>query len=738
MKHNVTLRKKEKAFIITCLVLLFLLTLYLISDFTLKSLVRAEGRPVIGKAIFITNDVRRKPTAGETWEPLKQGGELFDDDTVESGTNSTASILLDDSTMIDLCADSLITFDRTGDEMRVSLVRGCGDIRRAGDRLDRKKHLVLVEENHRITLDEGDLSIEKGPGKGLELFVHSGAAKLEINGKERTVSAGERAVINDASVSVEKIKLTLQEPGDGTRLYTTGGAVDLNFSWDYSGEVNGDAPYTFEISKNRDFSAIIKRSRLRKAMTGASLPDGSYFWRVSATDQHTKTTDRSVPSRLMILKDDPIVLLSPPDGKILDYASERPFLNFAWEPHRIASSYKLEISESADFSSILKKIDTRVLNLSYQWERDLSLGVHTYYWRISAGRDLADWRGRTSAVRSFSIHKIRNINPPQLVSPGDYKKICRPCADRENVIFSWERTEDSLKKKIYFSNDEKFGTIYREVPVDRNYWTMVKAFPAGTYYWRVGLTDGTTGRIVYTGERSFAMQDYEDIALISPENEAGFESGDSGGSVSFRWKKPGFEGKYLLELSDNKELAPVAGTIRSSTPAATGKDLSPGRYFWRVKMVDERNTVLAASDARSFTIEEGLSAPVIIAPRSGRGVDMLNEDELKFLWKPSRGASSYILELHQIVRDTTRARDRLVTSTQTREVSYTITDMNLLDVGNFYWTLKAVQKGHGGRVVRTSRKLRNDFKISVSGSGGSKVIVISPKIQVIEDEKRKK
>ena len=72
---------------------------------------------------------------------------------------------------------------------------------------------------------------------------------------------------------------------------------------------------------------------------------------------------------------------------------------------------------------------------------------------------------------------------------------------------------------------------------------------------------------------------------------------------------------------------------------------------------------------------------------------------------------------------------------QTNEPRYSVTDMNMLDVGSFYWTLKAVKKGPGGRVVRSSKKLKNEFNISVLG--GSKVIVISPKIQVIENEKSK-
>jgi hypothetical protein len=736
MKRDETLRKRERVFVITCLLLLLFLTLYLLTDVLKKSLVLAGDGPVIGNVVFLHNDVRRKPAAGEGWETLLRGADVFDEDTLESGADATASILLTDGTMIDLCADSMIALDRSGDETRVSIARGCGDITRTGSRVDRNRRLVLVDGDRRVTLDIGALSADKKPGQAPGFFVRSGTARVDIKGREQTLRAGERAVLNDASVSVEKNNLTLGEPADGKLVYTQGRDASLRFSWDYDGETNGDMSYTLEISRNRDFTRVVKREKLHENAAGATLPDESYFWRVSVNASGALKTERSEPGRFTVLRDGPVVLLAPADEEMLDYAAERPQIVFSWEPHPIATSYRLEISDRSDFSNIIRKFDTRVVNLTCPWERDVPPGgVRTFFWRVSAVRDGGDWNGRTSDLRSFSIQKVRKLYPAQLVSPRDRKKICRPCADRENVIFSWERTEEGLDKKIYFSNDKNFGTIYREIPIDRNYWTMVKAFPAGIYFWRVGLSGEKAGT-VYSGARSFIMQDYEDIALIAPEDEAGFIASDDNGGVKFSWKKPEAEGKYLVELSDNREMTQVRSTIRSTTTSAMGRDLAPGTYFWRVIMIDGNNTTMAASDARSFTVEEGLAAPVIIAPRSGRGVDMSNQNALNFLWKPSRGATSYLLELHQIVRDRTRASDRRVVAAQTSDARYSISDMNLLDVGSFYWTLKAVKRGPGGRVIRSSRKLKNDFKISVLG--GSKVIVISPKIQVIEDEKRKK
>ncbi len=736
MKRKVPIKKKDKAFVIACLIVLFLCVLYLLADVTRKSLVRAEGRDVIGKAVYIQNDVRRKSRAGEAWEPMKQGSDLFDDDTVESGTDAEATVLVDDGTMIDLCADSLMTLDRSGDETRVNIVKGCGSINRTGTGVDRDRKLVLVEDDHRISLDEGRILVEKEPGGRPGLFVNSGTVEIETRGKSRTVRANERAVIDDKTVSVEEKRLALLSPADGARLFTAAHALDLTLSWSYSGEVSGKEPYLLEIATNRHFSRVFKRIGLGGTESAVSVPRGNYFWRVSAIDRRNLAPELSETGRFTVIGDGPLVLLAPADGEIMDYTSERPLIVFAWETHPIASSYSLELSDRPDFSSVVKKIHSRVVNLTCQLEQEMMRGkTRTYYWRVSAGRDLPGWGGRTSTIRHFSIQKTGAIKPPQLVSPKNKGKIFRPRVDRENLFFSWERAEDGLKKTIYFSADREFAAVYREFELGKNYWTMKRSFPAGTYYWRVGLTDERSGKTVYSGTRSFVMQDYEEIALISPEDESDFVSGDSGSGVSFKWKKPEFEGKYVVELSDGRDLDTVADRIPSETTTASGKHLSPGRYFWRVKMIDDGNTLLAASDARSFTIEEGLPAPVILSPRRDKQVDMSNDNELKFSWKPSLGASSYLLELHQIVGNRTKGGDRLIASMQTSEPRYSVTDMNLLDVGSFYWTLKAVKKGPGGRVLRASRKLKSDFKISVLG--GSKVIVISPKIQVIENEKSK-
>jgi hypothetical protein len=147
-------------------------------------------------------------------------------------------------------------------------------------------------------------------------------------------------------------------------------------------------------------------------------------------------------------------------------------------------------------------------------------------------------------------------------------------------------------------------------------------------------------------------------------------------------------------------------------------------------MTDD-NSVAAASETRALTIREGMAPPEVVFPRAGGAVKMLTENELKFSWKPTRWANAYQLELHQLVREKDKTRDRLVLSKQTNDFSYTVSDLNLLDVGKFYWTLRAVKKDRRNRVVRSSNSVRNNFNINL---GDSKIIIVSPDVQVIEDD----
>jgi hypothetical protein len=736
MTGKMKFRKNEKVFIVACLVLFFFLGIFLFLDVSRTSEILAGDRERVGAILFIHNDVSRNIPSGAAWEGLRQGSPVLDNDTIITGFDSSAGIALKDGSRIDICEDSIVTFGRSGDDMKIIIEKGCADVKRSGKGIAENRKLAIIADNKKIMLREGELSIAKPAGKDPEMFVRKGEARVSVNGDQRTIGADDLAVLKPDSVSVEKKKLVLVDPSENQQYITSRDARQVEFAWDYKGEKKRKTLFMVDISKNRAFSPADKHIESPGEMTAASLTEGDYFWRVSVNNPENGTRETSETRRFAVSRDDPFALVSPSDGEVVEYNNRPPLIIFTWQPHRLAGSYVLELSEKSDFSDVLKKIDSRVVNFSFQWDKGMKPGERrTLYWRVTATGGPRSWRGRKSESSRFIVKRGDRLMPPRLVYPVDGKNMTRSRVGKEHVIFSWEKTEDTLKRRISFSKDNNFSSIYREMPVDADHWAMKQSFPAGSYFWRVGLYDAGGNRKAVSGSRRFELRDYEELALLYPEDRFGFTVDEiEKNGLPFSWKKPDLRGRFILELSNDKDFKKVNRTVTTESLKTTIDGVPPGNFYWRVKLLHDDNTVAAASGTRSFTIHEGMAPPAAVFPRAGGAVKMLTENELKFSWKPTRGADAYQLELHQLVREKDKTRDKLVLSTETDNAAYTVSDLNLLDVGNFYWTVRAVKKDRHNKVVRSSKKIRNNFNINL---GESKIIIVSPEIQVIENDKGK-
>ena len=153
------------------------------------------------------------------------------------------------------------------------------------------------------------------------------------------------------------------------------------------------------------------------------MAEGDYFWRVSAIT--------GKPGPVKPVKQEgflfPGTILSrcwtPSDGEIVEYKDGPPLIVFTWEPHRLAESYILELSDRSDFSKVLKRIDSRVVNFSYQWEGSMKPGdSKTLYWRVTATGGPRGWQGRRSDSSHFIVKRGDRLDPPRLVYPDRWEK----------------------------------------------------------------------------------------------------------------------------------------------------------------------------------------------------------------------------------------------------------------------------------------------------------------------------
>ena len=195
----------------------------------------------------------------------------------------------------------------------------------------------------------------------------------------------------------ESAKVTLAFPINGAVADWT-----ADFSWT---AVSG-ATYTLEISDKNTFTNIlIQKNGLTANSVNvdlASLEESkTYYWRVSSTEKGKLPAMSDVAAfKTSIRPEAPVVtLLSPAEGE--EFEGD---FTFEWSGVDV-ESYKLQVSDSKDFSSI--KYEKEVMAGADKVTCSLAislLGKGSFYWRV-----ISNHRHMTSSiseVRSFKITKV--------------------------------------------------------------------------------------------------------------------------------------------------------------------------------------------------------------------------------------------------------------------------------------------------------------------------------------------
>jgi hypothetical protein len=171
----------------------------------------------------------------------------------------------------------------------------------------------------------------------------------------------------------------------------------------YRGQLASDAKFD-KVVADVSASATPQGSALRFA----ALPDGDYTLRVRAIDaQGLEGFDAEHRFRLKATPEAPLPSAPVPRAKLTGNSAE-----LAWSANPQAQSYRLRLSGSADFKTVVR--DLRGLNTANTQLQDLSAGV--YYWQLASVRGDND-QGPWGDVSMFELRApAPAASPPKLSS----------------------------------------------------------------------------------------------------------------------------------------------------------------------------------------------------------------------------------------------------------------------------------------------------------------------------------
>jgi hypothetical protein len=689
-------------------------------DITTK--LQAGNNELIGTITYKRKTAERKYAGQVIWEGVDRDVPLYNYDAIRTSDQSEATLRLNDGTEIKLNENSMILLSLNKNQFDIQFNQGSIIANRGGAAGDLKK-LNIKSGTTNIAIDRSNVKLSQNKAGDLNLSVAKGSADISTGKGAEKLGTDQALVVAKDSGDVSKFDLavSLVSPAADSYHLTPSEKKRVDFSWL---AVKGGHAVFFELSKDESFTNIIQKKEVTGNTLSNELAKGIYYWRIRAVQKITNKEEFSESRRFTVLWDEPISLISPADKETVAYRSALPIINFKWTKSEIALSYKLVLASDPLMEIVIKTFDTPQNNFVLD-----SLNKGVYYWRIEKNSGLKEIaKTNPSGIFEFTIKEKEITAPPELVYPDNGKQFSRTVLEKQNITFTWKSITEIHEYKFSAAKDEAFKDVVFSGSSKVNFLQLEKNLSNGKYYWRVAGKLSGDDSTAPSQARTFSVIDTEEVKLVMPSKNTVLtvEENEKSASVRFSWMASEIRGNYKLQVSPSEDFSSVYKESVVRFPSTdTAAQIEPGRYFWRVSVIDNDDSILAASQVQIFSVQNNLDAPQIISPKNGYAINMSDKDILSLNWNKVEGANLYRITVYQI----NKGKEYKIADIEEKGVSCKITDLHKLDESNFSWTLQAFETSANKKeIIRKSPIVRSNFKITL-GRKVEKVDVKSLKIE---------
>lgn len=293
-------------------------------------------------------------------------------------------------------------------------------------------------------------------------------------------------------------------------------------------------------------------------------------------------------------------------------------------------------------------------------------------------------------------------------------------------MMNWQKDPEATRYEIEVSRDRKFKNIEFRSQTVRNYQSLTKQLKSGEFYWRVRGVAEDGKKLPFSSVAKFSIVDSLDVVLVEPgKNES---INPKTGKIHFRWRDPNGWGSYRVEIL--KTPASTRGFISriSKEDSIEIGGIPAGKFYWRVALLDEKGAVKKYSKSWPAVVAGVLPAAEVVFPGQNSTINVRFKNNLRFTWKPVRGATHYELAIY-------RYRgffNRKLLSQRVTSTDYFLKDFSLLDIDTFYWELHPLRVKNNTVTARGPAE-KNYFSITLGeGADPKKIKITNPKVIYVD------
>lgn len=660
---------------------------------------------LIGQITSKRNTAERKYSSQVVWDEITKGSSLYNYDTVRTADHSEATIKLVDGTVINLSENSMILLAISEKEVDIKFIQGTISAKQSGKKADGKQKVNIQSGESTVSLSNGDVSLSQDRDNQLQMTVNRGKATLRSGKEEKVINENQNILAGKDTIRLYDLNIKLISPEHNRYIPSDGGKTTVPCSWE---RIKGDYSTYLEIAANPALADPFIKVKSNGAAAAARLDIGVYYWRVTAINNATKKIETSEIRKFTVVNDRPVTLISPPNRSIIKFRDAKPMINFIWSRNESVQRYKLMISSKPEMTpaAVNTTVEGNKISLN-------NLGESTYFWKVVNISETDQTSGNASSpVYTFTVAKTKSIEPPEPVYPPSGRSVHPKSIVQKGLNFTWVKDPAIVDTNIVIAEDSDLSRVIFKRSSKNTSYRLTEKMNQGTYYWalRGVMRDGTTTDL--SRRSRFKVGDTGSIKLIEPVDRAIIANpkDERTSDVNFSWSKTDLDGKFSVQLSKSRDFSAVVKEMSTSDLSTVIPKIDEGQYFWRVKLVDEKNEAILTSPVNSFEVVSLLDTPVVVGPGAGSTVNMLTKDTLDFSWRPVKGANLYRVGLYQFRGGIHYS----IATFETRNNAFKFAALNKLDEGKFMWTIQALEMdAAANRMKRKSEEARAVFEITL-------------------------
>ena len=597
------------------------------------------------------NNAERKFVNRTVWTRIKTQTQLYNGDYIRIEPNASSEIEFADGTKVSIAENSLVQIFIDEDGNYATLSNGGGIV--VDSTKGSSKFFMITEQGKKVNIETGSVISVESSSEKIDVTVQKGRASYtDKDGVESFATNGSGLVINEDETTERKMIVVLNPVQNSKLMNSTDGDYGVQFSWSKNNSFIKNVK--IEIARDADFK-IEPREYIRSAdsaETFIELPNGIYYWRLTAQNEKGSDLSKSVQSgKFHIFDGTKPKLISPSfDEKIFRSQNDLP-VSFKWEQKYFAEFYEITIAKNPELT--MPVINQNVFDGNVQY----NLQEGTYYWSVRTFYGFNNYGfGKSSNVSKFEIKTKEELSAPVVFAPESNSVFYRPrkfskpkTAAGENIYFSWKNENRFSEYDFTLAKDKDFASIIKQEKLKDNFYFIPISDLSEdiTYYWKIsaktvnGKTTKDSNVFTFVIDSNKVLEE----KLLYPPDGIHF-SEDEIKASQFLWKMNEAE-FYIFEICKDKNFSSPEIQKETEVESVTDIALPPGVWYWRVLDGNEKER---ATKTGVFVVDEPPHIPLpveLVTPKDKivfKGETVL-KTPVEFEWQSNEKIKSAVFVL---------------------------------------------------------------------------------------------